>query len=92
VKRNPGEVEAKRMEKEGPKHKQSKEELERVSETQRDREALRPPFSIDAFVLLPDHLHCIWTLQRGDAAFSRRWRLIKGAFSRKCTPEHTYRP
>nr|WP_313931833.1 MULTISPECIES: hypothetical protein [Nostoc] len=24
------------------------------------------PFIIDAFVLLPDHLHCIWTLPQGD--------------------------
>lgn len=25
------------------------------------------PFTIDAWVLLPDHLHCIWTLPVGDA-------------------------
>ena len=41
------------------------------------------PFRIDAFVLLPDHLHCIWTLPQGDADFSKRWRLIKSYFSRK---------
>ena len=35
------------------------------------------PFEIDAWVLLPDHLHCIWTLPEGDADFSTRWRLIK---------------
>ncbi len=35
------------------------------------------PFSIDAIVLLPDHLHCIWTLPEGDSDFSTRWRLIK---------------
>ena len=35
------------------------------------------PFTIDAWVLLPDHLHCIWTLPEGDADFSTRWRLIK---------------
>jgi putative transposase len=35
------------------------------------------PFNIDAWVLLPDHLHCIWTLPEGDADFSTRWRLIK---------------
>ena len=40
------------------------------------------PFKIDAFVLLPDHLHCIWTLPQGDADFSKRWRLIKSYFSR----------
>jgi putative transposase len=43
------------------------------------------PFKIDAFVLLPDHLHCIWTLPHGDADFSTRWRLIKSYFSRKCS-------
>ena len=42
------------------------------------------PFAIDAFVLLPDHLHCLWTLPPGDSDFSSRWRLIKSAFSRKC--------
>ncbi|MBT8373086.1 MAG: transposase [Deltaproteobacteria bacterium] len=42
------------------------------------------PFKIDAFVLLPDHLHCIWTLPRGDADFPTRWRLIKSHFSRNC--------
>jgi len=34
-------------------------------------------FQIDAVVLLPDHLHCIWTLPEGDNDFSTRWRLIK---------------
>lgn len=44
----------------------------------------RHPFSIDAFVLLPEHLHCIWTLPENDNDFSNRWRMIKGYFSRKC--------
>jgi len=39
------------------------------------------PFKIDAFVLLPDHLHCIWTLPQLDSDFSTRWRLIKSYFS-----------
>ena len=30
------------------------------------------PFTIDAIVLLPDHLHCIWSLPAGDADFSTR--------------------
>jgi putative transposase len=42
------------------------------------------PYHIDAIVLLPDHLHCIWTLPPDDNDFSTRWRLIKSAFSRKC--------
>ena len=41
----------------------------------------RRPFHIDAIVVLPDHLHCIWTLPEGDADFSTRWRLIKTIFS-----------
>lgn len=42
----------------------------------------RHPFPIDAWVLLPDHLHCIWTLPLGDADCSRRWSLIKSTFRR----------
>jgi putative transposase len=40
------------------------------------------PFSIDARVVLPDHLHCVWTLPEGDADFSTRWGAIKARFSR----------
>ena len=39
------------------------------------------PFVIDAWVLLPDHLHCVWTLPDGDADFSTRWMMIKRAVS-----------
>jgi putative transposase len=35
------------------------------------------PFTIKAWVLLPDHLHCIWTLPEGDTDFSGRWVKIK---------------
>ncbi len=42
----------------------------------------RHPFSIDAMVVLPDHLHTVWTLPEGDADFATRWRLIKTSFSR----------
>jgi putative transposase len=42
----------------------------------------RHPFRIDAFVVLPDHLHAIWTLPDGDSDFSMRWRLIKTRFAR----------
>src|SRR3954469_19186676 len=38
---------------------------------------------IDAMVVLPDHLHAIWTLPEGDADFATRWRLIKSGFSRR---------
>ena len=40
------------------------------------------PFRIEAFVVLPDHLHAIWTLPPDDADFSTRWRLIKARFAR----------
>jgi putative transposase len=42
----------------------------------------RHPFTIDAIVVLPDHLHTVWTMPEGDADFATRWRLIKSAFSR----------
>ncbi len=52
------------------------------------REAFRSvrrerPFTIDAMVVLPDHLHCIWRLPPGDADYSIRWREIKARFSRQ---------
>jgi putative transposase len=40
------------------------------------------PFTIDAFVVLPDHLHAVWTLPPGDCDVSTRWRLIKSRFAR----------
>jgi putative transposase len=42
----------------------------------------RHPFYIDAFVVLPDHLHALWTLPDDDADFATRWMLIKAGFSR----------
>jgi len=44
------------------------------------------PFKIDAAVILPDHLHCIWTLPTDDSDFSTRWRLIKTWFTKHCEP------
>ncbi len=41
------------------------------------------PFDIDAIVVLPDHLHAIWTLPEGDSNFSARWRRIKSAFTHR---------
>ena len=51
------------------------------------REAFRAvrglrPFRIDSIVVLPDHLHTIWTLPPGDDDFPGRWRAIKSAFTR----------
>jgi len=50
---------------------------EAVAATRQDH-----PFTIDAFVILPDHLHGVWTLPAGDIDFSTRWRLIKNRFAR----------
>jgi putative transposase len=43
----------------------------------------RYPFEIVAWVLLPDHLHCIWNLPMGDRNYSRRWSLIKRRFTQR---------
>jgi putative transposase len=46
-------------------------------------ELARRPFHIDAWVVLPDHMHCQWTLPEGDADFSGRMRDIKAGFTRR---------
>ncbi len=50
------------------------------------------PFVVDAAVILPDHLHCIWTLPENDNDFPVRWRLIKTWFTKHCGPEHKRHP
>ncbi|MBI2851300.1 MAG: transposase [Chloroflexi bacterium] len=40
------------------------------------------PFNTDALVILPDHLHTIWSLPENDSDFSIRWKKIKATFSR----------
>jgi putative transposase len=44
------------------------------------------PFELDAIVVMPEHLHCIWTLPPDDADFATRWRLIKTWFTKHCDP------
>jgi putative transposase len=46
------------------------------------------PFKIDAWVLLPDHLHCIWTLPSDDADYAIRWGLIKRSVSLACATDY----
>ncbi len=41
-------------------------------------------FTIDAFVLLPEHLHCIWTLPPGDKDYAMRRNAVKNYFTRRC--------
>lgn len=43
----------------------------------------RYPFRVDAICLLPNHLHCIWTLPEGDSNYAMRWKEIKRIFSRQ---------
>lgn len=42
----------------------------------------RHPFHINAAIILPEHLHCLWTLPEGDTDYSTRWSLLKAHFSR----------
>jgi putative transposase len=45
-------------------------------------ERARRPFAIIAWVVLPEHMHCIWRLPEGDTDYPTRWRRIKTDFSR----------
>lgn len=57
-----------------------------VDEVERLRVAVRQtmaerPFRADAWVVLPDHMHCVWTLPKGDSDCALRWGAIKARFS-----------
>lgn len=43
---------------------------------------LANPFHIDAWMVLPDHMHCIWTMPEGDSDYPARWKAIKIAFAK----------
>ena len=47
----------------------------------------RYPFSVVASVILPDHVHFIWTLPEDSSDYSTRWRLIKSHFTRNWQPK-----
>lgn len=49
-----------------------------VAQTRTER-----PFGITAWVVLPDHMHCIWTLPEGDCDYSTRMGAIKARFTRR---------
>ncbi len=53
-----------------------------ISEVQTDY-----PFTLDAWVFLPDHLHCLWTLPPDEADYSKRWGLIKAKFTKAISQE-----
>jgi putative transposase len=42
------------------------------------------PLAMDACVLLPNHLHCIWTLPEGDREYAKRWQFIKSYVTKRC--------
>lgn len=42
----------------------------------------RRPFHVDAWVVLHNHAHTIWTLPPGDEDHAGRWRAVKIAFSK----------
>src|SRR5438105_2262080 len=50
------------------------------------------PFTIDAIVVLPDHLHVVMTLPDGDADYPNRWSLIKRRFTDAILHSSTARP
>ena len=47
------------------------------------------PVQVDAMVVLPDHIHAIWTLADDDADYSSRWKFFKSSFSRSIPTEHS---
>ena len=49
---------------------------EAVRVTKRER-----PFEIVAWVVLPDHMHCVWRMPAGDRAYGTRWGAIKARFT-----------
>ena len=57
--------------------------IERLRESFR-REKQNHPYEIDAMVVLPEHLHCLWQLPEGDTDYSGRWGRIKRYFSAGC--------
>ena len=50
------------------------------------------PFRTEAVVILPDHLHAVWTLPEGDTDFSTRWKRIKRGFTVRVGGEHVRSP
>jgi putative transposase len=42
----------------------------------------RKPFACPAWVILPDHIHCIWKLPPEDDDYATRWKMLKAQFTR----------
>jgi putative transposase len=60
-------------------------EVEALRQAVRLTQSARP-FRIDAWVVLPDHMHCVWTLPPGDAELGARVGQIKATFSKGLPP------
>lgn len=45
------------------------------------------PFTIEAIVILPDHIHCVWKMNEKDVYYSKRWQFIKMYFSKQYKKE-----
>ena len=51
------------------------------------------PFQLIAISIMPDHLHCIWTLPGDNDNFSKRWQIIKKQFTlRSATEKPIWQP
>ena len=50
------------------------------------------PSTVNAMVVLPDHLHCLWTLSPADSDYPRRWRLIKTWVTKRSDFAHHRHP
>ena len=62
-------------------------EVDRLRAAVRQTKAERP-FEILAWVVMPDHMHCVWRLPGGDKAYGQRWGAIKSRFSRSVLKAH----
>ena len=60
--------------------------IDRLRDAVRQTRAVMP-FRIDAWVVMPDHMHCVWTLPEGDSDFPKRWHAIKASFSKSLPAE-----
>ncbi|MGY6029971.1 REP-associated tyrosine transposase [Phytobacter sp. AG2a] len=49
-------------------------------------------FEIRAWVILPEHMHCIWTLPENDSDYSGRWREIKKVFTKSVGLQDVWQP
>ncbi|MDP2786544.1 MAG: transposase [Pseudomonadota bacterium] len=68
-----------------------------VSQVDALRDAIRKvrsarPFHIDAWVVLPDHMHAVWTLPPDDTDYSARWKAIKIAFAKSIPKTESLSP